>query len=224
MRATRFLPFASLGAALAISAAPLAAQAVQKDAPDPDRRVAGGGLPAGWMGRTDRPTQNLGDAKFVVSGSGFRVTAGPPAIYWRPENTASGNYTLRATFTQATPSAHPEAYGLFFGGKNLDQPNQDYAYFVVRQNGMFLIRHRAGSETHTIVEWTAHPAIRSIAAAGNPAAVNDLRIRFTADSAHFMVNGQTVRSTGRIGADGVYGLRVNHNLDVQVDNFGVTRP
>jgi hypothetical protein len=207
---------------LAIATAPLAAQPVQKDNPDPDRRVAGGGLPAGWSGRTDRASQNLADAKFVVSGSGFRVTAGPPAIYWRAANTASGNYTLRATFTQTTPSAHPEAYGVFFGGKNLDQPNQDYAYFVIRQNGQYLIRHRAGAETHTIVEWTAHPAIKSLAAGGAPA-VNDLQVRFTADSAHFMVNGQTVRSTPRIGADGIYGLRVNHNLDVQVGNFGVVR-
>ena len=217
MRAPLFL--------LALVAAPLAAQnpPVTKDAPDPDRRVAGGGLPAGWSGRTDRATQNIADAKFVQQGAGFHVTAGPPAIYWRAANTASGNYTVRATFTQAAPSAHPEAYGLFFGGKSLDQPNQDYAYFVVRQNGMYLIRHRAGAETHTIVDWTAHPAIKQVAAGGAPA-VNDLQVRFTADSAHFMVNGQTVKSTQRIGADGIYGVRVNHNLDVQVDNFGVTRP
>jgi hypothetical protein len=216
MRTTLFL--------LAISAAPLAAQAVTKDAPDPDKKVAGGGtLPAGWSGRTDRPSQNLADAKFVQQGAGFHVTAGPPAIYWNPSNTASGNYTLRATFTQPKPSAHPEAYGLFFGGKNLDQPGQDYAYFIVRQNGQYMIKHRAGAETHTIVDWTAHPAIKPVAEGSAPA-VNDLQVRFTADSAHFMVNGQTVKSTQRIGADGIYGLRVNHNLEVQIDNFGVTRP
>ena len=214
MRTTVFL--------LAISAAPLAAQAITKDNPDPDRRVANGGLPAGWSGRTDRPSQNLADAQFVAVGNGFRVTAGPHAIYWRAENTATGNYTVRGTFTQTVPSAHPEAYGLFFGGKNLDQPNQDYAYFVIRQNGMYLIRHRAGSETHTLVEWTAHPAIKSLTA-GGPPAVNDLQVRFTADSAHFIVNGQTVRTMPRIGADGIYGMRVGHNLDVRVDNFGITR-
>ena len=215
MRTTLFL--------LAISAAPLAAQAVTKDAPDPDKKVAGGGaLPAGWSGRTDRPSQNLADAKFVQQGGGFHVTAGPPAIYWNPANTASGNFTLRATFTQPKPSAHAEAYGLFFGGKSLDQPTQDYAYFLVRQDGMYTIKHRAGAETHTIVPWTAHPAVKQVAE-GTAPAVNALSVRLTADSAHFVVNGQTVRSTQRIGADGIYGLRVNHNLEVQIDNFGITR-
>jgi len=216
MRTTLFL--------LALSAAPLAAQGVTKDAPDPDKKATGGGaLPAGWMGRTDRPTQNLADAKFVKMGSGYHVTAGPPAIYWNPSRTVSGNYTLRGTFTQSKPSSHPEAYGLFFGGKNLDQPTQDYAYFLVRQNGMYTIKHRAGTETHTIVDWTANPAIKQVSEGSAPA-VNDLRVTVTADSVRFIVNGQTVQTTQRMGADGIYGLRVNHNLDVHVDNFGVTKP
>lgn len=209
---------------LTLAAAPLAAQAVTKDAPDPDKKASGGGsLPAGWSGRTDRASQQLSDAKFVATGKGFHVTAGPPAIYWNSANTASGNFTLRATFTQTTPSAHPEAYGVILGGKNLAMPDQDYLYFLIRQNGMYMIKHRAGTETHTIADWTASPAVKSLAAGGAPA-VNDLRVTSTTDSVRFVVNGTTVKSLPRLGVDGIYGLRVNHNLDVRVENFGVTKP
>ena len=71
---------------LALAAAPLAAQ----DADDPTQKVAGGALPAGWMGRTDRPTDKLTDAKFVAMGPGYHVTSGPAAIYWNPKNVTSG--------------------------------------------------------------------------------------------------------------------------------------
>jgi len=217
MRTTVFL--------LALAAAPLAAQnpPVTKDA-DPDRNVAGGGLPAGWTGRTDRATQQLSNAKVVAEGSGYRVTTGPSAIFWNPSNTATGNYTLRATFTQPAPSAHPEAYGLILGGKNLDQPNQDYLYFLVRQNGQYLIKHRAGAETHTIQDWTAHPAVKQVAA-GGPAAVNALEVVVGAQNISFRVNGQEVQSLPAqgVGTSGIYGLRVNHNLDVRVSGFGVSR-
>ena len=42
---------------LSLAAAPLAAQGAN----DPTHKVAGGALPAGWMGRTDRPTDKLTD-------------------------------------------------------------------------------------------------------------------------------------------------------------------
>lgn len=215
MRKTLFL--------LALAAAPLGAQAVTKDSPDPDKNVAGAALPAGWTGRTDRPTQQLANAKFVTMGDGFHVTTGPAAVFWNPNNRAVGTYTLRATFSQAAPSQHPEAYGVFFAGKNLDQPDQDYMYFLVRQNGQFMIKHRAGAETHTIVDWTANPAIKQVAA-GGPAAVNALEVAVGDKNISFKVNGQEVHSLAKPGpADGIYGLRVNHNLDVHVTSFGVNR-
>ena len=51
---------------LVLVAAPLAAQ--MKDH-DPDKKVAGGTLPAGWMGRTDRDNAKLEDAKFQAMGA-----------------------------------------------------------------------------------------------------------------------------------------------------------
>ena len=39
-----------------------------------------------------------------------------------------GAYTISASFTQAEPSGHPNAYG---GGSDLSGPNQEYSYFVI---------------------------------------------------------------------------------------------
>ena len=44
--------------------------------------------------------------KFVTSGSGFHATNPQAAIYWNPGNTASGNYSLKGTFTLVKPSGH----------------------------------------------------------------------------------------------------------------------
>ena len=78
---------------LALAAAPLAAQ----DASDPTHKVAGGALPAGWMRRTDRPTDKLTDAKFVAMGPGYHVTSGPAAIYWNPKNVTAGPVTYNGS-------------------------------------------------------------------------------------------------------------------------------
>ena len=118
---------------LALAAAPLAAQG----ADDPTKKVAGGALPAGWMGRTDRPTEKLTDAKFVAMGSGYHVTSGPAAIYWNPKTVTSGRFVASTTITQTKAATHPEAFGIFFMGKDLDAPTQNYAYFQVRQDGKY---------------------------------------------------------------------------------------
>ena len=59
--------------------------------------------PAGWQMRIDRSTSATDpdkspDVKFVTMGQGFHVTAGPAAVLWKPENTASGIWTSRKLF------------------------------------------------------------------------------------------------------------------------------
>jgi hypothetical protein len=48
-----------------------------------------------------------------------------------------------------------------------------------------------------------------------------------ADKIDFVVNGTVVKSLPKTGAaaktDGIYGLRINHHLDVQVDDLGVSK-
>ena len=205
---------------LALSAAPLVAQGAN----DPTHKVAGGALPAGWMGRTDKPTDKLTDAKFVAMGSGFHATSGPAAIYWNPKNVVTGPFTATTTVTQTKAPTHPEAYGIFFMGKDLDTPQQNYAYFLVRGDGKYMVNHRAGAELHKIIPWTDNAAVNKADASGK--ATNKLTVDATkADSVRLLVNDKQVAALpmSHLGkTDGLVGLRVNHNLDVHIGDLTIT--
>src|SRR5262245_52679905 len=87
---------------------------------DPDKVVPGGGvLVPGWMGKIDESSVKQGrtvnDAKFAKEGDAFHVTTGPAVTYWNPANTASGNYTIKASFNEPkfmAHNSHPHSYGI----------------------------------------------------------------------------------------------------------------
>lgn len=211
-------------AALALSASALGAQARNAD-PDVAQNQGNAPVPAGWELRLDRANANRSQIRFETMGTGMHVTAGPAAIYWSPRNTGTGAYTVEATFTQMKAPTHAEAYGLFWGGKNLSAPNQDYLYFVIRKDGKYLVKHRAGDATHDVQAWTEHAAIRKEGEDGKQ--MNTLRIEVTATSSKLYANGQLVQEIPRSGmtggTDGIAGLRVNHNLDVHIEGFSVKK-
>jgi hypothetical protein len=187
--------------------------------------------PKGWKMRVDRSTaasdpDASGEIKFVTEGSGFHATNPKAAVYWDPSKTASGNYTLKGTFTLMKPSGHPNYYGLIFGGHDLEGPEQNYLYFVVAQNGMWLIKHREGDAgTSNVSPKTPSDAVKKPDDTGK--SVNALEVRVGADKVDFVVNGTVVHSEPKTGAlaktDGIVGIRVNHLLEVQIDGFGVTK-
>ena len=207
----------------AATAAPAAGAASATES-DPTNQVSGAGLPAGWQSRFDRAGSLPTDVKVVAQGNGHRVTSGPAAIYWTPQSPATGNYTLSATMQQLAQSRHPEAYGLIFGGKALDGADQSYYYFIVRQDGQFTVKHRAGTEVHTLKDWGSNAAVKATDASGN--ATNALQVAVGADSVRFSVNGSQVAAfpkTQMGDTDGLYGYRVNHNLDVQLGPITLAR-
>ena len=205
---------------LALAAvAPLAAQQQQGKDKDPTKAVTPGALPAGWATLPDHANMA---AKFEAMGSGFHVTSGGAAIYYRTADAQKDNYTVSANFHQAEKGQHAEAYGLFTGGRDLnDAAKQTYLYFEVRQDGMYFIAHRSGANVHKLVDWAASPAVHKF----EDGATNDLAIKVAADSVRFFVNNTQVSAVPRSGmsADesGNVGLRVNHNLSVHVANFTV---
>jgi hypothetical protein len=220
MRATMFV----LLLAAPLAALPAQGIPVAKDA-DPTRRVAGS-MPAGWVVRLDAKDTTrytAADTRMVREGNAWRVTSGPAALYYSAAMTpATPEYTLRATFTSPTAPRHAEAYGLFLGGRDLENPaKQDYAYFLVRGDGKWLLNHRAGGDVHRIHPWTADPAVHTRDANGR---VSDrLEVKVAADSVRFLVNGAQMTAIARshFGASGIVGLRVNHNLDVLVEGLEV---
>src|SRR6202451_2224642 len=127
--------------------------------------------PKGWKVRLDRSTEASdpdasGVIKFVTMGTGFHATNPQAAVYWNPANTATGAYTLKGTFTLMRPSSHANYYGLVFGGTALEGAQQSYLYFVVAQNGMWLIKGRNGNDTRTIAGYTSNEAVKVPGSAG----------------------------------------------------------
>ena len=185
----------------------------------------GGVKVAGWQARLDKPEEKVEALKFVAMGSGFHVTSGPAEIYFNPANAASGNYTVKASLTQTKVPQHREAYGIFVAGDDLTDATQNYLYFVVAHTGEYTIKHRAGAEVHTVVDWKKSDAVKTPDAGGR--STNELAIEVGASELRFLVNGTEVHKAARSGmlraADGVAGLRVNHALDVHVGSFGVTK-
>ena len=188
-------------------AAPLAAQA-----------------PAGWQVRVDRSTNaqdpdNVPELKVTTVGKGFQVTGGPAGTFWNPANTATGNYTVRATFNLVKPSNHVNYYGLIFGGSDLAGAAQSYTYFVVAQNGTYQVRSRTGEQATNVMGRMAHEAIKQPDASGK--STNALEVRVAGDTVSFVVNGTVIHSMpkGTMKTDGLVGVRINHVLDVVVDGF-----
>lgn len=197
---------------------------------DPDRAVAGGGtIPPGWHVRTEPSRQTgqpapLDNVKFANMGDGLHTTVGPAAIYWRDRDTISGTYHVVAKLSQMKNPAHPEAFGIFIGGKNLADSGQAYTYFLVRPvDGMYSIRRRASYSTRptAVVEWTASDAVTKSDTSGR--ATNELSILVQGGKAKFMVNGKEVYTgdAANLDVNGVVGYRVNHNLDVHLGPLGI---
>jgi hypothetical protein len=186
--------------------------------------------PAGWKVHIDR-SQNAQDpdnksgVMFMSMGKGFHVSGGPAGTYWNPANTAAGDFTLKGTFTLVKPSSHTNYYGLVFGGNALDGPMQTYTYFVVAQDGTFLIKQRNGEQTSNIQNPTKNAAVKTPDNTGR--SVNALEVRVAGDTISYVVNGTVVHTTPKSGAtaktDGIVGFRVNHVTEVMVDNFEVQK-
>src|SRR5687768_12321184 len=131
---------------LIAAAATLSASAVQ--AQDASTKVAGGGIFIdGWTGKIDNSNENTGltinDGKLVKMGPGMHLTTGPAATYWNPANKASGNYSVKATFSEAkymSLNNHPHPYGIMIGGNDLGTDQQSYLYCSAYGNGNFIVR------------------------------------------------------------------------------------
>ena len=140
-----------------------------------------------WQVRIDESVSaadpdNTPDIEFTPTGAtGFQYVGGPAGTLWMPGQTASGDYTLSATFTQNEPASHTTFYGLVFGGNDLGDPTQRYLYFQVAQNGTFLIKERTGDDTADLEGGeTEHAAVQTPPEGG----LGDQRARGTRGRRH----------------------------------------
>jgi hypothetical protein len=180
-------------------------------------------LPPDWQMRLDRADAAPDNVTFHGMEEGWHVTTGRAGsgIFWQRGVSAAGDYSALARFQLMTPAPHPEAFGVFIGGQELEADEQEYLYFIVRQNGEYMIRLRRGDGTENVVGWTAHDAVP--VASDNGATAYELGVDVAGDQVAFTVNGQRVHSlpTDEVQTVGVVGLRINHMLDLHVESFEV---
>jgi len=224
--------FAFAALATLLVALPLRAQEVS-------RGVEGGGITvAGWTGKIDASEEKAGltlnSAKFAAEGKGFHVTTGPAVSYWNPANKASGNYTVKATFTEPkfqNLNDHPHPYGIMIAGNDLGAAHS-LLYCAAYGTGTFIVRgfgpapFRLGGRNPT-----ANDAIHKAAGKGEPVS-QEIAISVKGDRVECSINGTMVAGYDKaeaVGAgklkslDGIYGLRFGHNTEVVVTGFSLTK-
>jgi len=139
--------------------------------------------------RVDRSTEASdpdapGDIKFVPW-SGLPRDKSPSGGVLESDEYRGGRLTLKGTFTLMKPSGHNNYYGLVFGGGSLEGSQQSYLYFVVAQNGTWLIKRRDGDATSTVSPKTPNDAVKKPDAGGK--STNALEVRVGADKIDFVV-------------------------------------
>jgi hypothetical protein len=210
-------------------------------AQDASRAVADGGIKvAGWQGKIDaneaKQGAKLEGAKLEKVGNDLRVTTGPAVAYWNPSNVATGNYTVKATFTEEKYMGlnnHPHPYGLFIGGSDMGTDAQAYLYCMAYGDGRFIVRGFSGDTTFRLnaPRGEANAAINKASGVG-ASVTQEIALSVKGDKIECAINGQTVGSydkSAAVGAkklkstDGIYGIRFGHNTDAVVKGLALTK-
>lgn len=227
--------------ALFCGSLPLFAQtAASSAAQETSRSVAGGGISvSGWQGQVDANAQKQGqtvnDAKLASEGSAMHVTTGPAISYWNPSNTASGDYTVSATFNEPkfmNLNTHPHPYGVFIGGNDLGTPNATMLYCAAYGNGRFIVRGFGPEPFQLNGRGEANDAVHKAGGPGQPVD-QTIALSVKGDKISCSINGTVVGTYNKsdvVGpgklksTDGVYGIRFAHNTDATVSDLKVTKP
>ena len=202
--------------------------------------VSNGGVSVpGWTGRPDAREMSRGatisDAKFVAEGNGFHVTTGPAVAYWNPANVATGDYTVKATFTEPkymNLNDHPHPYGIFIGGNKLGTDQQSYLYCAAYGNGNFIVRG-FGPQSFQLNggHGEANAAVHKASAPGAPV-TQEIAMSVKGDQVSCAINGTVVATykksdlvgSGKLAStDGVYGIRFAHNTEGTVTGLTLVR-
>ena len=210
-------------------------------AQDESRVVAGGGIKvAGWQGKIDpneaRQGGKLEGAKLEKVGNDLRVTTGPAVAYWNPSNVATGNYTVKATFTEEkymSLNNHPHPYGLFIGGSDMGTDKQSYLYCMAYDDGRFIVRGFSGDTTFRVnaPRGEQHAAIKKASGVG-ASVTQEIAMSVKGDKIECAINGQVVGTYDKSAVtgekklkstDGIYGIRFGHNTDAVVKGLTLTK-
>ncbi len=206
---------------------------------DGSRAVTDGGIKiAGWMGQIDASEAKAGmtinDAKLTQEGASMHVTTGPATTYWKNDAKASGNFTVKATFTEPkymNLNTHPHPYGVFIGGNDMGTENQTAFYCAAYGNGTFIVRGFGPAAFQMNGRGGPNDAVHKAAAVGEPV-TQEVALSVKGDKVSCSINGTEVASYDKAAVvmdgklkstDGFYGVRFSHNTDVIVSGLTVTK-
>jgi hypothetical protein len=206
---------------------------------DASHAVAGGGISApGWTGKVDPGEAARGGAldqsKLTKEGDALHVVTGPAVSYWNPANTASGNYTVKATFKEPQfmgLNSHPHPYGVFIGGNDMGTDQQTLLYCEAYGDGRFIVRGFGPAPFMLNGHGDAAPSINKAAAKGEPV-TQEIALSVNGDKVECAINGKvvgsydkaTVVTAGKLkSTDGVYGIRFAHNTEGIVTGLTMTK-
>lgn len=213
-------------ALLLISSATLA-----QDRPDPNMPQGENfEVPEGWEVRLDHEMEEVvigskpdsSDIYFVNMTPGWHITTGPAGIFYHPANTASGEFSIESEIHFFNPGErNREGYGIFWGGANLQDENQEYAYFLLRNTGEYLIKTRSGEETETVQSWTESDTIVKYGNSEESSVLNKLMVSVEGEQVNFFINDQEVAKipASDININGIFGLRVNHSVNLHISEL-----
>jgi hypothetical protein len=207
-------------------------------AADGSRAVADGGIRiAGWEGRIDANEEKAGmtikDAMLAKEGDSLHVVTGPAVSYWKTGDKASGDYTVKATFTEPkymNLNAHAHPYGVFIAGNDVGTPAQTELYCEAYGNGNFIVRG-FGPAPFQVNTRELHVAVHRAAGPGQPL-TQEVALSVKGDKVGCAINGTVVASYDKAAVvtdgklkstDGVFGLRLAHNTEVTVTGFTLTK-
>lgn len=229
------------GSALAVAAIMLVPSVSTAQAQmETSRSVVAGGISVpGWSGKIDaseeKSGQVLNNSKLAKDGDALHVTTGPAVAYWNPANTASGDYTVKATFKEPKYMAlnsHPHPYGIVIGGNDMGTDQQSYLYCAAYGSGSFIVRGFGPAAFQLNGRGAPSPAVHKAAAVGEPVS-QEIAMSVKGDKVECAINGTVVGSydksavvsAGKLkSTNGVYGIRFAHNTEATVSGLTMTNP
>lgn len=173
--------------------------------------------PDGWRTRAER---------FVAMPPGFHVTTSPSVLFYHPDATVGGEFTV-TTDGFMFGGDSPNTYGLFVGGRHLDGDAATWVSFEVGLDGRWVVRQRQPRDLQTGFEIVdlAGPEAGPVALPGPEGpARNALGVTVGADEVAFELNGDTVARLPRadLPLDGVTGFRVGAGLNLHLVTLSIT--
>ncbi|MFN0098498.1 MAG: hypothetical protein ACKVS7_07480 [Gemmatimonadaceae bacterium] len=198
----------------------------------PSRALAQGAPPVGWKWTLDGPARLVNGGRFLSTDStfdfvhmapGWHITMGPGAVLYDPAERASGRFVVEGELI-LFPDASANEYGVFVGGKSLDdEARKEWIALVVRADGQVAVMRQRGNESTWLIPWRAHAASKVLLTGAS--AKNYVTVRAEPDSVRFVVNGERVAAFERsaLDVDGPFGFRIGKGVNLHITNLDVTR-